>query len=565
MADTSASPTSHAVADGPANASSVDRTDKLFTWFWQDGDTNWIPFRRSDQQPLEKAEASSSSLVNVEGGRWQVDLKERLVTDRYGSDPPRKQGKVRRSLWFQQAATLIPYDEETSKAIEAAHERVWLGAKEALPKEDLEVAESLVLDSGRQVTLKLKYEQKSKSWKLSAKERSQGGTSWMEYAQGMLGKTYQLQRGFGPVDLQPGEEEEKALGDNVGNLIILVHGVGEKMWSEEGCGLAFSSVLFRQHTHVKQLQSAGFVQKGSGWEYPGEAPPPSLQKDEVLEASWWETIHTDEMDKRLARISLPSMKQVRQIANFAVVDALYYMQVGRKEAIVAAVARSVEAALARFLKHHPHHSGSIVLAGHSLGGAILFELLRSQTPKLSFTPGALFTMGSPTGLFLHVADSAPEESFALPGGTRFFNIFHPLDPVAYRIEPLIKEDLEKLEPAKVAVEGGIGGMKVHYGVQKMMNWATGEDKKQAEFSDLCQSVQLNAGDRIDWSLQEDLSIMTVAGVAGELVQALPSHACYMKSADVAAFVQSRTHSLAVARRLASKASKTEPASDANRC
>ena len=168
------------------------------------------------------------------------------------------------------------------------------------------------------------------------------------------------------------------------------------------------------------------------------------------------------------------LKQVRQIANFAVVDALYYMQVGRKEAIVAAVARSVEAALARFLKHHPHHSGSIVLAGHSLGGAILFELLRSQTPKLSFTPGALFTMGSPTGLFLHVADSAPEESFALPGGTRFFNIFHPLDPVAYRIEPLIKEDLEKLEPAKVAVEGGIGGMKVHYGVQKMMNWATGE-------------------------------------------------------------------------------------------
>ncbi|CAE7248156.1 Ddhd2 [Symbiodinium necroappetens] len=558
MTDTSASPSSHAVADGPANASSVE----LFTWFWQDGDSNWIPFRRSDQQPLEKAEASSSSFVNVEGGRWQVDLKERLVTDRYGSDPPRKPGKVRRALWFQQAATLIPYDEETSKTIEAAHERVWLGAKEALPKEDLEVAESVVLDSGRQVTLKLKYEQKSKSWKLSAKERSQGGSSWMEYAQGMLGKTYQLQRGFGPVDLQPGEEEEKALGDKVGNLIILVHGVGEKMWSEEGCGLAFSSVQFRQHTHVKQLLSAGFVQKGSGWEYPGEVPPPSLQKDEVLEASWWETIHTDEMDKRLARISLPSMKQVRQIANFAVVDALYYMQVGRKEAIVAAVARSVEAALARFLKHHPHHSGSIVLAGHSLGGAILFELLRSQTPKLSFAPGALFTMGSPTGLFLHVADSAPEESFALPGGTRFFNIFHPLDPVAYRIEPLIKEDLEKLEPAKVAVEGGIGGMKVHYGVQKMMNWATGEDKKQAEFSDLCQSVQLNAGDRIDWSLQEDLSIMTVAGVAGELVQALPSHACYMKSADVAAFVQSRTHSLAVARRLASK---TESSSDANRC
>lgn len=40
---------------------------------------------------------------------------------------------------------------------------------------------------------------------------------------------------------------------------------------------------------------------------------------------------------------------------------------------------------------------------------------------------ALFTMGSPTGLFVHSADEVPEESYQLPGGTRFFNIFHPLD------------------------------------------------------------------------------------------------------------------------------------------
>ena len=226
--------------------------------------------------------------------------------------------------------------------------------------------------------------------------------------------------------------------------------------------------------HASCLVNTQFTAGVQCKRYSGEAPPPTLRKDEVLEASWWETIHTDEMDARLARISLPSMKQVRQIANFAVVDALYYMQLGRKEAIVAAVARSVEAALARFLKHHPQHSGSIVLAGHSLGGAILFELLRSQSPKLSFKPQALFTMGSPTGLFLHIEDKVPEESWALPGGTRFFNIFHPLDPVAYRIEPLIKEGLANLDPAKVAVEGGIGGMKAHYGLQKMMNWATGE-------------------------------------------------------------------------------------------
>ena len=212
--------------------------ESLFTWFWQDTDSSWTPFRQTDQSKLEQAESASADIVGVEGGRWHVDLKERSVVDRYGSDPPRKQSKVRRALWFLQAATLIPYDETIAKAIEAAHERVWLSAKEAVPREDLEIAESVALDSGRKITLKLRYEQKTRCWKLSAKERAQGGTSWMEYAQAsLLGKTYQLQRGYGPVAVQPGEEEERVLGSEVGNLVILVHGVGEKMWSEEGLNL----------------------------------------------------------------------------------------------------------------------------------------------------------------------------------------------------------------------------------------------------------------------------------------------------------------------------------------
>ena len=213
--------------------------ESLYSWLWQDGDShdsNWLPFRQSDQKKLEQGEAASVATVDVEGGRWQVDLKERILIDRYGSDPPRKQSKVRRALWFLQAATLIPYDERIGAAIEAAHESVWLAAKAAIPKEDLEIAETVNLESGRKISLKLRYEQKSKTWKLSAKEKSQAATSFMEYAQASLfGKSYDLQRGFGPIAIQPGEEEERVLGSDVGNLIILVHGVGEKMWSEEGC------------------------------------------------------------------------------------------------------------------------------------------------------------------------------------------------------------------------------------------------------------------------------------------------------------------------------------------
>lgn len=35
------------------------------------------------------------------------------------------------------------------------------------------------------------------------------------------------------------------------------------------------------------------------------------KKAEVLEAAWYEAVHTDAMDERLRRITLPSLKQMR--------------------------------------------------------------------------------------------------------------------------------------------------------------------------------------------------------------------------------------------------------------
>ena len=37
-----------------------------------------------------------------------------------------------------------------------------------------------------------------------------------------------------------------------------------------GCGLAWSSGIFRQLVHAKQLRSAGYVESGEKWEYKGE-------------------------------------------------------------------------------------------------------------------------------------------------------------------------------------------------------------------------------------------------------------------------------------------------------
>jgi len=545
-----------------------------FTWLWEEknekGELRWLPFRRSDQPRLDAAEGKvrsgeSEDIVRVEGGRWKVNLQQRSLQDCYGSDPPKESCRVLRGRWFLISnGTLTPYDEQTDEAIESAYQkllqRAEMESSEAKPAESYEMSEEVkrAVAEGRPRTILMKLKFKANKWKFTCADQAQTGNSLFSYGKSLLESSYGVQRGFGEIERQLGEVEEEMMSKEIGHVIVLVHGIGEKMWSEEGCGLAWSSGVFRQLVHAKQLRGHGFVKAGDGWEFPGETPP-EVKKDEVLEASWWETVQTDEMDARLARISLPSMKQVRQIANFTVVDALYYMHPGHKEKILKAVAKSVESALARFYEHHPDYKGSVVLAGHSLGGVILFELLRTGSPKLSFVPQVLFTMGSPVGLFLHTADSIPNRSFSLPGGTRYFNIFHPLDPVAYRVEPLIAEELEKLDPEWIPCDSdqlNWGGYKTNHALHQMgktmYTWARGEEKAKNDLLRLIGGVALNAGDRVDWSLQEDMSMWTTVGVAGELMQALPSHSCYMKSPDVAAFIQNHSTKIAVANSLVAK-------------
>ncbi|XP_061140387.1 SEC23-interacting protein isoform X1 [Syngnathus typhle] len=63
--------------------------------------------------------------------------------------------------------------------------------------------------------------------------------------------------------------------------------------------------------------------------------------------------------------------------------------------------------------------------------------------NLDFSPANFFALGSPIGMFLTVRGLEKiEETYQLPTCKRFFNIYHPLDPVAYRIEPMIIPDLE---------------------------------------------------------------------------------------------------------------------------
>ena len=63
-------------------------------------------------------------------------------------------------------------------------------------------------------------------------------------------------------------------------------------------------------------------------------------------------------------------------------------------------------------------------------------------PVLDFEVDNIFALGSPIAMFctvrgdiLHPTWPRGSTDFALPGGTRLFNLFHPTDPFAYRFAP----------------------------------------------------------------------------------------------------------------------------------
>ncbi|XP_035519218.1 SEC23-interacting protein [Morone saxatilis] len=100
---------------------------------------------------------------------------------------------------------------------------------------------------------------------------------------------------------------------------------------------------------------------------------------------------------------------------------------------------------------------------------------------LDFEPVNFFALGSPIGMFLTVRGLEKiEETYQLPTCKGFFNIYHPLDPVAYRIEPMILPDLD-LKP--VLIPHHKGRKRLHLELKESLT-RMGSDLKHGFISSL---------------------------------------------------------------------------------
>lgn len=197
------------------------------------------------------------------------------------------------------------------------------------------------------------------------------------------------------------------------------------------------------------------------------------------------------MNEQLNQIALNSVPKLRHFLNKVVMDALLYSSGPvYNQTIINNVGEEINRLYSIFMEKYPNFTGSVSLAGHSLGSVIVFDLLAHQIgsdgkipnlipeeqqlpsessktgqylikyPQLKFKPRCFFAFGSPMPMFLTVRGiKSISKDYKLPTCDRMFNIFHPYDPLAYRIEPLIDPRFKDLEP--VLLSHHRGGKRTH--------------------------------------------------------------------------------------------------------
>ncbi|XP_041449849.1 mucin-17 isoform X2 [Drosophila obscura] len=480
---------------------SVIYTPAVAHWFYKrrvDTKFIWTPFSHYDSALLETSIHNDSTLiVPVEGGRYDVNIKERTKTPIYWEG---KGIEVRRCSWFYKGvdSKYVPYSEDTAALLESKYKRS-ADTGEWHQKIMLANGEQVVFH-GPTVIVHFLPQPNSDSWGASAQSSMRPRV---------------VKRDLDDFTIEQGESQR------VDHLLFMVHGIGSacdlKMRSVEEVVDEFRNIAQQLvQSHYKNSTDMGLV-----------------GRVEVLPISWHGHLHSEEegIDEKLKSITLESIPRLRNFTNDTLLDVLFYTSPKYCQKIMNTVADALNEVYLKYRFRHPEFNGGVSLAGHSLGSLILFDLLCHQEPlkeseeenkenpdqlpqkhedsykkvqlpssdilpkqvsytmgpagtgqpvinytQLIFHPKKFFALGSPIGMFVTIRGiDQLGLDFHLPTCPGFYNIFHPFDPVAYRIEALVNADMNGIRP--VLIPHHKGRKRMHLELRETMT-RVGADIKQ---------------------------------------------------------------------------------------
>lgn len=118
------------------------------------------------------------------------------------------------------------------------------------------------------------------------------------------------------------------------------------------------------------------------------------------------------------------------------------------------LAFSLNEIVSKFRSRNAEFNGEISLIATSFEALFLFDLLQIQDKspqfwKLNFSTAHFYTFGMPASL-LTIRNG--QCNFEVKNCRKFLNVVHRLDPIAQRIEPLIKPEFSRIAPESIENE-----------------------------------------------------------------------------------------------------------------
>ncbi|CED84749.1 Phosphatidic acid-preferring phospholipase A1, contains DDHD domain [Phaffia rhodozyma] len=411
-----------------------------------------------------------------------------------------------------------------------------------------------------------------------------------------------------PTMMPNGEPGEPPAGE-VTDLILVVHGIGQQLaLTHEGFSFVYCTNLLRKEA---QKQATGAALK-------------SIMRDrqvQFLPIQWRASLKfaqndaeaqedlDHELDNKFTLDDITLSKNiswVREVTNNVLIDIPYFMS-HHKERMIEAVATQCNKTYRLWCKRHPgfETKGRVHVIGHSLGSALVAEVLSAQAtnlPSLStlpkqviygskdrfiFNTQALFLVGSPLGLFIHLHSaqlipragrdrtkhSPPDEALDRAGRmgcmavSSLYNVFHPSDPIAYMLnacvdakkartmEPLLISNVTAglLSTFSDSMGRGMGSLsQIFNGLPNPFGGSGSSQLKRPETIRLPSGVELTGGvgfERLKGTRAErrfsalnphgniDFCLQST-GIVSEYYDLLTAHGDYWTDSSFAAFVLS---------------------------
>ncbi|KAF2821717.1 DDHD-domain-containing protein [Ophiobolus disseminans] len=322
-------------------------------------------------------------------------------------------------------------------------------------------------------------------------------------------------------------QDSRDQGRDIEHLLLITHGIGQRL------GMRTESINFIHDVNTlrksfKQVYAASPDLQALNAEVDSETKNNRIQVIPIIwrhlldfpqqslkhnrkEHDLGDLDHEDHEYPNLEDITVEGVPAVRNFLTDLALDILLYQSPAYKGHISRIVVNELNRVYRLYKERNPNFKGKVSLVGHSLGSAIMFDILCIQKDasmrsgshtskhrrhteeglKLDFEVEDFYALGSPIGLFQMLkgrtiiarpskpitipktpgdllddpfSATAEEQSHTFdittssPLCKQVYNIFHPTDPISYRIEPLISPAMAglKAQPLPYTKKGIFG-------------------------------------------------------------------------------------------------------------